>query len=82
VSKKNWLTQTVFSECFSQGLQEEFKGCCEKGKVSAKCFVVDNAQNVAGLSKNILLLLLCPNTALHLPSMEDEIIATSEACYM
>jgi hypothetical protein len=38
--------------CFSEFLQEEFKGWCEKEKIPAKICVVENVQNIAGLIKN------------------------------
>jgi hypothetical protein len=65
VSKENLITQTAFCDCFSKGLQEESEGCCEKEKISVEILVVGNV--------------LCLITALLLPAVEEEVIATSEA---
>jgi hypothetical protein len=83
VSKESWITQTVFHDRFSKGLQEESKGHCEKEKISAKILVVENVlcPNTAQLLpavENVL----CPNTAQLLPAVEEEVIATSEASYV
>jgi len=46
-----------------------FEGsCCEKEEISAENLVMDNV--------------LCPITALLLPAMEEEVVATSEASYV
>lgn len=68
MSKENLITQTALCDCFSRGLQEESKGCCEEEKISAEIIVVQNV--------------LCPNTTLLLPAMEEEVVATSEASYV
>lgn len=67
MSKENLITQTAFCDCFARGLQEESKGCCEE-RISAEIHVVENV--------------LCPITALLIPVMEEEVIATSEASYV
>jgi hypothetical protein len=68
VSKEKLITQTAFCDCFSRGLHEGSKGCCEEEKISAEILVVEKV--------------LCPITALLLPAVEEEVIATSEASYV